>query len=153
MASERSMTSLPGNGEGETVGHALMTIGDLSRRSGMSVRKIRRYTDFGLIYSRGRSPANYRLYDESAFWCIETIRTLRRLGLTVKEIRILAEQYLNRPQEPIGPYLDALLSQVRGRLDQRINTLQRARSELDAFRRRHELAGRGDLAASDPTRT
>lgn len=149
------MASLAGKGDGGAVGRASMTIGDLSRRSGMSVRKIRRYTDFGLIYSQGRSPANYRLYDESAFWCIDTIRALRGLGLTINEIRGLTEQYLNRPEEPIGPHLDDLLSRARRRLDQRINTMERTRSELDAFRQRHghELAGSGDIAASDPTRT
>lgn len=136
-------------------GEVSMTIGEISRLSGMPVRKVRRYTDLGLIYSLGRSAGNYRLYDESALWCIETIRTLRRLGLTVKEVGALTEHYLDRPDEPIGPLLDDLLSRARGRLDQRISTLDRTRSQLDAFRRRHsdELAGHGDIAASDPTRT
>lgn len=149
------MTSLSGGGDSGAAGEVSMTIGEISRRSGMPVRKIRRYTDLGLIYSLGRSAGNYRLYDESALWCIEIIRTLRRLGLTIKEIRALTVHYLDRPDKPIGPHLDDLLSRARGRLDQRINTLERTRSQLDAFRRRHshELAGHGDIAASDPTRT
>jgi hypothetical protein len=46
-----------------------MTIGELSRRTGTPIKALRAYTDTGLVYSAGRSPAGYRLYDESALWC------------------------------------------------------------------------------------
>lgn len=39
-----------------------MTIGELSKRSGVSVKTIRRWTDLGLISCAGRSGGNYRLY-------------------------------------------------------------------------------------------
>lgn len=45
---------------------ARMTVGELSRRTGVSVRKLREYTDLGLIYTLGRSPANVRLFDTDA---------------------------------------------------------------------------------------
>jgi MerR family transcriptional regulator, copper efflux regulator len=44
----------------------LMTVGQLSRRTGLSVKAIRHYEALGLIYSAGRSEGNYRLFDESA---------------------------------------------------------------------------------------
>lgn len=47
-----------------------MTIGQLASRTGVSIRALGRYTDAGLVYTVGRSPANYRLYDESAVWCV-----------------------------------------------------------------------------------
>jgi len=34
-----------------------MTIGELARRSGTSVKALRRYEGMGLIYTVGRSPA------------------------------------------------------------------------------------------------
>jgi DNA-binding transcriptional MerR regulator len=43
----------------------LMTVGQLARRTGLSIKAIRRYEGLGLIYSAGRSDANYRLFDES----------------------------------------------------------------------------------------
>ena len=58
----------------------LMTIGQLATRTGTPIRALRRYTDLGLVYTVGRSPANYRLYDESAAWCVLVIGSLRRLG-------------------------------------------------------------------------
>ena len=45
---------------------SLMTIGELSRRTGVSVKALRRYEGMGLIYTAGRSASNYRLFDESA---------------------------------------------------------------------------------------
>ena len=42
----------------------LYTIGELARRSGMSVRTIRFYSDTGLVPTAGRSEAGYRLYDD-----------------------------------------------------------------------------------------
>lgn len=133
----------------------MMTIGQLASRTGTSVRNLRSYTDLGLVYTVGRSPANYRLYDESAVWCVQVIGSLRRLGLTIAEIRGLAAVYLDDREEPIGPHLDHLLDDVEMRLEGRIGELEAIRGRLHEFRRSHaeELAGRHDPAASDPTRT
>jgi hypothetical protein len=46
-----------------------MTIGQLARRTGVSIKTLREYERLGLIYTLGRSESNYRLFDESAFWC------------------------------------------------------------------------------------
>ena len=132
----------------------LMTIGQLASRTAVPARNLRRYTDLGLVYTVGRSSANYRLYDESALWCVQVVGSLRRLGLTIAEIRRLAAVYLERPEEPIGPHLDSLLDGVEHRLDDRIGELEAIRGRLHQFRRQHadELAGRNDPAASDPTK-
>ena len=98
-----------------------MTIGDLSRRTGVPVKALRKYEDMGLIYTAGRSPGNYRLFDEEALWCVGVIGSLRGLGLTLAEIRELSEIYLVRTEDPIGPRLAAVLLAARGRVrpDQR----------------------------------
>ncbi len=131
-----------------------MTIGELSRRTGMSLRALRRYEGMGLIYTAGRSAANYRLFDESALWCVEVVRGLRALGLSVAEVRDLATIYLARPDQPIGPHLAERLSAVRARLDQRLAELQELRRRIDQFEAGHraELAGiaSADFRAGDP---
>jgi MerR family copper efflux transcriptional regulator len=132
----------------------LMTIGQLSRRTGLSVEAQRRYEDIGLIYTVGRSSANYRLFDESALWCVRVIRDLRALGLTVAEIREIAGVYLGQPDRPIGHHLDQRLRAVRARLDARIAELQDLRRRVDDLEARHraELADRpgADFRAVDP---
>src|SRR5262249_1839442 len=58
----------------------VMTIGALSRRTGVPVKALREYEDLGLIYTVGRSAGNYRLFDEEALWCVAVIGTLRGAG-------------------------------------------------------------------------
>jgi MerR family copper efflux transcriptional regulator len=132
----------------------LMTVGQLSRRTGLSIKAIRQYEALGLIYSVGRSEGNYRLFDESALWCAQVIETLRSLGLTIKEIDQLARTYLRRPDESIGPRLAALLDAAERRTDARIAELAAVRGRIRQYRAQHAaaLAGRrdGDLFGSDP---
>jgi DNA-binding transcriptional MerR regulator len=134
----------------------LMTVGQLSRRTGLSIKAIRQYEALGLIYSAGRSEGNYRLFDESALWCAQVIETLRSLGLTIKEIDSLARAYLSRPEESIGPRLAALLDAAERRVDNRIAELAAVRRRIRQYRSRHPaaLAGRrdGDLFGSVPRR-
>ena len=100
-----------------------MTVGELSRRTGLSVKAIREYEALGLIYSAGRSEGGYRLFDDAALWCARVISTLRSLGLTIKQIDQLASAYLSRPDEPIGPRLASLLDDAERRIDARITEL------------------------------
>jgi MerR family transcriptional regulator, copper efflux regulator len=134
----------------------LMTVGALARRTGLSVKAIRRYEALGLIYSAGRSEGNYRLFDETALWCAQVIGELRSLGLTIKEIERLASAYLSRPEEPVGPHLAALLDRAERRIDERIAELEAVRRRIRDYRSEHApaLAGRtdADLFGHDPRR-
>ena len=86
-----------------------MTIGQLAQRTGVSVKTLREYERLGFLYTLGRSKSNYRLFDESALWCVQVIQGLRSLGLTLKEIRELTTLYRERPTEPIRPHLQQRL--------------------------------------------
>jgi MerR family copper efflux transcriptional regulator len=132
----------------------LMTVGDLARRTGMSPKAIRELEGLGLIYSAGRTESNYRLFDESAIWCVQVISNLRSLGLTIKEIQQLAAMYLDRPGEPIGPRLAELLERAEQRIEQRRAELDVIQDRIRSFRaaNRAVLAGRSDLTGSDPRR-
>jgi MerR family transcriptional regulator, copper efflux regulator len=133
-----------------------MTVGELSRRTGLSVKAIREYEALGLIYSAGRSESNYRLFDDAALWCAQVICTLRSLGLTIKQIDQLAGAYLARPDEPIGPHLAALLDKAEQRIDDRIAELTAVRARIRDYRAGHAgaLAGQpgADLFGRDPRR-
>ena len=132
----------------------LMTVGEIARRTDMSIKAIREYESRGLIYSAGRSEGGYRLFDESALWCAGVISQLRSLGLTIREIERLARAYLHRPEEPIGPFLGVLLDSAERRIDDRIAELEAARRRIRDYRGRHAaaLAGRpgADLFGPDP---
>ncbi|HJP77751.1 MAG TPA: MerR family transcriptional regulator [Pseudonocardiaceae bacterium] len=112
--------------------NGLLTVGDLSRRTGVPVKTLRQYTDWGLIYSVGRSATNYRLFDAEALWCVNAIRQLRGLGLTLNEIRQLATA-----GEPFGPGLTERLRDSRARVTKRIDELRQTLQRLDDFEAGH----------------
>ncbi|GGY05507.1 helix-turn-helix domain-containing protein [Streptomyces anandii] len=68
-------------------GTALLTIGDLARATGLTVRTIRYWSDEGALPPVARSPGGYRLYDAACVARLELIRTLRELGLGLDDVR------------------------------------------------------------------
>ncbi|MPZ66121.1 MAG: MerR family transcriptional regulator [Pseudonocardiaceae bacterium] len=122
-----------------------MTVGELSRRTGVSVKNLRQYADDGLIYTIGRSPTGYRLFNSDALWCVRMIGELRGLGLTVVEIRELTTAYRHRHGQSRGPSLPELLQVSRARLTARIDELRQTLHRIDDFEAAHqaELHGEG----------
>lgn len=128
-----------------------MTVGQLAQRSGLSPKTIRQLEGRGLIYTVGRSDANYRLFDESALWCTRTVTELRGLGLTLTEIERLRDRYQSRGEEPIERLFNQILDDVRERLLAKADELTTMVDRIDAFRRSvpgHYRAGDG--FAADP---
>ncbi|MGD6743193.1 MerR family transcriptional regulator [Streptomyces sp. BH106] len=68
-------------------GPQLLTIGQLARRTGLTVRTIRFWSDEGVLHPVTRSEGGYRLYDAEAVARLELIRTLRQLGLGLDDVR------------------------------------------------------------------
>ena len=83
---ESSATSLV-----EQVGVPLQ-VGDLARRSGKTVRALHLYEELGLLHPLGRSKGRYRLYGEDSLIRIRWIGKLQDLGLSLHEIRALAQE-------------------------------------------------------------
>src|SRR5919106_2774411 len=139
----------------DRVDSGLMTVGDLSRRTGLSIKAIREYEALGLIYSAGRSEGNYRLFDGTALWCARVVGEMRSVGLTIKEIKRLADAYFADPDEPIGPKITEALDRAEQRIDAQLEELKAVRRRIAAYRIDHapSLAGDDpDFAASDPRR-
>jgi MerR family transcriptional regulator, copper efflux regulator len=129
-----------------------MTIGALSRRTGIAVKALRTYEDMGLLYTVGRSAGNYRLFDEEALWCVAVVSGLRSLGLTLEEIRGVAAGYLQNTDDPVGPRLAAVLKAVRARTERQIEELRERLRMIDGFEQATaaELAGIADFRDMDP---
>jgi DNA-binding transcriptional MerR regulator len=66
---------------------ALLTIGQLARRTGLPVRTIRYWSDIGAVPPTGRSDGGHRLYDAEAVARLDLVRTLRELGLSLDDVR------------------------------------------------------------------
>ncbi|MFG2822305.1 MerR family transcriptional regulator [Kitasatospora sp. NPDC048365] len=108
-------------------GDALLTIGDLARRTGLTVKTIRFYADSGIVPPTDRSPAGYRRYDLAALARLDLVRTLRELGLDLAAIRRVLDREVSVP-ELAAAHADALDLQIR--------TLRLRRAVLRAVARR-----------------
>ncbi|WP_327659715.1 MULTISPECIES: MerR family transcriptional regulator [unclassified Streptomyces] len=93
-------------------GDGLFTIGALARRTGLTVKTIRFYSDSGIVPSTDRSPAGYRLYDIHALTRLDLVRTLRDLGLELAAIRRVLDREISVP-EVAATHADALDVQIR----------------------------------------
>jgi DNA-binding transcriptional MerR regulator len=100
-----------------------LTIGELSRRTGVPVKTLRFYSDEGLLPVAGRTGSGYRLYAAEALIRIGLIRTLRGAGLSIESIK----KVLSREM----PLADALRLRLAA-VDAHIASLQRVGAALRA---------------------
>jgi MerR family redox-sensitive transcriptional activator SoxR len=107
----------------------LLTIGDLARRTGLSVSAIRFYEERGLVQPL-RTGGNQRRYLRSDIRRLSFAMVAQRLGLTVSEI---AAQLAALPsgRAPTQADWEAISRRLRARLDAQIALLQRTRDTLD----------------------
>ncbi len=100
-----------------------LTIGELSRRTGVPVKTIRFYSDEGLLPPAERSQSGYRLYAEEHALRIDLIRTLREAGCGLEAIG----RVLRRDMK-----LEEALRLRLGAVEAHIASLQRVAAALRA---------------------
>lgn len=66
---------------------AYLTVGELARRVGVTVRTIQYYDQQGLLSPSAKGPQNQRLYTEENIQDLYRILTLKYLGLSLSEIK------------------------------------------------------------------
>ncbi|MFE2053771.1 MerR family transcriptional regulator [Streptomyces sp. NPDC059459] len=93
-------------------GDTLYSIGELARRTGLTVKTIRFYSDRGIVVPTDRSPAGYRLYGIDAAARLGLVRTLRELGLDLPTIRKVVDSELPLPAVAAA-HAEALAVQIR----------------------------------------
>ncbi|MFJ6569460.1 MerR family transcriptional regulator [Streptomyces sp. NPDC091292] len=93
-------------------GDTLCSIGDLARRTGLTVKAIRFYSDHGIVPPTDRSPAGHRRYGSDAVARLDLVRTLRDLGLDLATIRRVVDREIALP-EVAAAHAEALAVQIR----------------------------------------
>lgn len=93
-------------------GDRLYSIGELARRSGLTVKTVRFYSDRGIVPPTDRSAAGYRRYDDGAVARLDLVRTLRELGLDLPTIHEVVDRKLSLA-EVAAAHAEALAVQVR----------------------------------------
>ena len=110
-----------------------MKIGELSRRTGVSVRMLRYYEDEGLLAPQ-RTSSGYRDYGPAEEQTVQRIKLLGAAGMTLETIqRLLPCVKNNDPAFTPCNELRKILAQQVGLIDERIATLSQSRTILAGF--------------------
>ncbi|MPZ29080.1 MAG: redox-sensitive transcriptional activator SoxR [Micromonosporaceae bacterium] len=106
----------------------MLTIGELSTRSGVAASALRYYERLGLIEAR-RTTGNQRRYEPAQLRRVAFVRIAAQVGLSLDEIRAALDS-LPDARTPTRADWDRLSRGWRARLDAQIGLLQRLRDEL-----------------------
>jgi DNA-binding transcriptional MerR regulator len=89
-----------------------MHIGELARRTGLSVKTVRYYSDLGLVPEAARTRTGHRRYDAESALRLDFVRTLRELGLDLATIRRLLDQEADL-RSVAARHAEAISAQIR----------------------------------------
>jgi DNA-binding transcriptional MerR regulator len=109
-----------------------MKVGELSRRTGLSIRALHHYDEIGLLSPSRRTSADHRLYERSEVERLQRIVSLRRIGLSLDEIR----DCLRRPEYSLERVLELQIE----RIDQEMGRQKRLRDLIQRLRDRLRAA-------------
>jgi len=102
----------------------LLKVGELAKRTGLTVRTLHHYDSIGLLQPSARSESGYRLYDQRDVARLHGIQALRGLGLALEDIgRLLTDEGASLP----------------GIVDRQLRALALQIEQASALRQRLEL--------------
>lgn len=104
----------------------LVKVGELARRTGLTVRTLHHYDSIGLLRPSARSDGGYRLYSPEDVARLHGIQVLRQLGLPLDEIGTVIGEGGARLPLIIERQMSALAQQIEraGALQRRLAVLQ-----------------------------
>ena len=94
----------------------MMTVHEVSERTGVSIRALHIYDRMGLLPATDKTPAGYRLYDDAALERLQQVLLFRELGFPLRDIREIMD----------SPAFDR-----KKALDQQIRLLQLKKEHLE----------------------
>lgn len=106
-------------------------IGHLARETGIATKTLRYYETMGLVSPVARTPAGYRLFDDSALERLAFVRRAKALGLTLTDIRRILEAR-EGAEQPCAHILDLLRARL-AEVDGRLQAVSQLRSELSTL--------------------
>ena len=88
-------------------------IGELARRSGLTVRALRHYDDIGLLTPSARAGSGYRLYGREDIARLYRIQALRRLDVSLKDIALILDNDPDGLRDAVARQLSSLAREIR----------------------------------------
>ncbi|MDQ1814109.1 MerR family transcriptional regulator [Massilia sp. CCM 9210] len=116
-----------------------LKIGELAKRSGLTVRALHHYDSIGLLSPSARSDAGYRLYNRDDIARLHQVQALRRFGVSLADIGT----FLANP----GASLSTIVEQQIAALTRQIDQAGILRGQLATLHRELDAGVEPDLAA------
>ena len=111
---------------------ATLRISQLAERSGFRPSALRYYEQVGLLEAAERTPAGYRMYEESAVPRLQFIDRAKQLGLPLEEIRELIAVWDGGQCVHVRDRLARRITAKSGEVRSRIRELTGFAAQLDA---------------------
>lgn len=115
-----------------------LKVGELAKRSGLTVRALHHYDSIGLLCPSARSDAGYRLYNRADIARLHQIQALRRFGMALSDIG----SFLAGP----GSNLPAIVDHQIGALTRQIEQADVLRTQLTRLREQLAAGDEPDLS-------
>jgi DNA-binding transcriptional MerR regulator len=106
-------------------------IGELARRTGLTVRTLHHYDEIGLLSPAERSDGGHRVYDEAAVQRLYRIVSLRSLGFPLDAIGHALDSERFDPRAAVDDHLRRLKAQI-AQERRLVRKLEALRDRLDA---------------------
>jgi DNA-binding transcriptional MerR regulator len=102
-----------------------LKVGELARRTGLTVRTLHHYDEIGLLKPSLHSEAGYRLYTAADVARLQQVVSLRQLGFALEEVRDCLDRPGFAPLEVIRLHVARLREQIelQRKLCERLETL------------------------------
>jgi DNA-binding transcriptional MerR regulator len=107
------------------------TVGELAKRTGLTVRALHHYEQLGLLTPSGRSDAGYRRYGADDVVHLHRLLALKETGVALKEIAPLLDA---QATEPLAAVLQRQIAQVEANIQAQeslLHTLRHAQRRLE----------------------
>jgi DNA-binding transcriptional MerR regulator len=102
-----------------------LKVGELAKRTGLTVRTLHHYDNIGLLTPSARSDSGYRLYQRDDIARLHQIQALRRFGLSLADIGT----FLSRPDKPVSEIVARQIAALERQIEQ-ATTLRSQLSQL-----------------------
>src|SRR5262245_14651642 len=89
-----------------------MKVGELARRTGLTIRTLHHYDEIGLLQPSLHSEAGHRLYTAEDVARLQQVLSLRQLGFSLEEVRACLDRPGFSPLEVIRLHVTRLREQI-----------------------------------------
>lgn len=109
-----------------------MKVGELAKKTGLSVRALHHYDELGLLLPSGKTDAGHRIYLEPELKRLQQIQSLKALGFSLEKIKELLDDQKLSLTSTINMHLEHLQKEILER-QKLVNELQGMAQKLSSI--------------------